>query len=431
MKKLIFIFYLLIFIFPAAFAATEIRDTEIESVLYEMVAPIGRAAGIPDGRLRIHLIGDNQFNAFVMGGEDIYIYTGLIQKIKNPNAVQAVVAHELGHMTGGHMVQMSDRMAAEMKRMLVMQALGAGLIALNPQAGVGLLAGAGGMAQQSLLAFSRDEERQADAAGLDLLARAGVPTAGFLEVMRLMQDMQSEDKINPNNTNHPLTAERLQNIKEKLKSMKQDKTAAPDEKSYALVRAKLDGYLGTRDAVAATYPAADKSDAAIYARAIFNMTRGNLALAKTGAQTLIRRGPGNPFFYELMGDLEYKYGHYDDSIAAYGAALKLRPNAPQIQTAQALVLTERRRPGDADSAAGLAKLAIISDPGPLAYFVLSRAEKLRGNEGESDWAMAEYYNLIKKPGETKKYAKSAMGKLQKNSPEYLKANDLLKIIKDK
>ncbi len=126
------IIYCSLFIFHCsliniAHGATLINDTEIESVLTELISPLARAAEIPDGRLRINLVNDNDFNAFVMGGEDLFIYTGLLTQIKSPDALQAVIAHEMGHMLGGHIAHMSARMAAEMKRSMIIQALGIGL----------------------------------------------------------------------------------------------------------------------------------------------------------------------------------------------------------------------------------------------------------------------------------------------------------------
>ena len=459
---------------------TEIQDTEIESVLYELVEPIATAAGVPQGRLKIHIINNDEFNAFVGGGEDVYINTGLIAQVKNPNAVQAVVAHELGHMVGGHMAQMSARMDAEMKRSLAVQALGIALMFINPMAGAGLMAGASGMANQGLMAFTRDEERVADNMGIDLLVKSRVSTDGFTEVMRQMNDMvgAAESRVNPFNISHPLTTERIQNAKEKIKETKGAKSGgatAEQKKKYALVRAKIIGYLSSAAHVSDVYPSSDKSDGAVYARAIAAMRAGNLAAAKTGTLVLVTRSPKNPFFYELLGDIEYQYGHYDDSIVAYEKSLELineptprdfvatpaaragvGKTAPQIQVALALVLSERAKPAggarppnapngglgesalpqsDTDRAIELAKRANLGAPSPLAYWVLARAYQAKadgdakdktGLSGISDWAMAEFYAAQHDAKNAKKYAASAQKKLQKSAPEYIKSGDILK-----
>jgi predicted Zn-dependent protease len=183
MRKIFMILFSVIIVANAN-GATIINDTEIERGISDIIMPIARAAKIPENRLKIYIINDDDFNAFVRGGEDIFVYTGLLKQIKNPNALRAVIAHELGHTIGGHMVQISQRMHDEMMRTMIIQALGVGLMVAggNPTAGVGVMAGATGIAQQSLLSFSRDEERMADDMAIDLMVAANQNPNGLLDV---------------------------------------------------------------------------------------------------------------------------------------------------------------------------------------------------------------------------------------------------------
>ena len=412
------------------YAASLINDTETERVITDLIAPLAAAADIPDGRLRVHIVGDNQFNAFVMGGEDVYVYTGLLTQIKSPDALQAVVAHELGHTIGGHMTQMSDRMSAEMLRTMIIQALGIGLMAVggDPSLGAGVLAGSSGVAQQSMLAFTRDEERIADDMGLKLMIRAGLNPDGFVQVFEQMGHMTGalESRINPNRINHPLTAERLNNVRAQIEKMDSDYTPnnAPTDAQRAefeLVRAKLIGYLDSAENVATAYPKSDTSDAALYAHAIAYMRGGNLDAARTTTLALIERAPDNPYFYELLGDVEYQLGHYDDSVSAYEKSLELTDNAPQIETALALVLSERNKSGDRARAIELCKRALLTSPMPLTYWVLARAY----DDGRADWARAEYYHMMGKKELAREYARRARKSLKPNTPEYIKSGDIL------
>ena len=406
-----------------------INDTEIERVVTELVRPIATAAEIPDNRLRVHIVRDDDFNAFVMGGDDVYIYTGLLTQIKSPDALQAVIAHELGHTIGGHMAQMSSRMAAEMQRAMLIQALGIGLMVAggNPSLGAGVLAGSSGVAQQSMLAFTRDEERIADNMGLDLMVRAGQNPNGFIQVFEQMREISgaAESRVNPTRVNHPLTTERLKNVRDRIAKLNYTAPAASATRDakFRLIQAKLIGYLDTATRVRELYPYSDKSDAAIYARAIASMQAGNLDAARVGTQTLISRHADNPYFYELLGDIEYQFGHYDDSVTAYSHSLKLAGNAPQIQTALALVLTERNKSGDAAQAIELCKRALLAAPAPLTYWVLARA--YGDDDGRGDWARAEYYSMIGNTKNAKKYAKFARQKLKSDAPEYIKSGDIL------
>lgn len=410
--------------------ASLINDTETERVLTKLMMPLAQAANIPENRMKIHIVKDDDFNAFVMGGEDIYVYTGLLKQIKTPNALQAVIAHELGHTLGGHMAQMSDRMAAEIKRTMLIQALGVGLMVAggNPTLGAGVLAGSSGVAQQSMLAFTRDEERIADNLGVDLMVRANQNPDGFVTVFEQMQELTGvmESRINPNRVNHPLTTERLNNVREQIAQINTArKWNKINRAEYELVRAKLIGYLDTPNQVREKYPSSDKSDAAIYARAIANMRQGNLDGARVGTGTLIARHPKNPYFYELLGDIEYQFGHYDNSVEAYEKSLALAGEAPQIQTALALVLGERKKTGDTARAIELCKRAILIEPAPLTYWVIARAYG-DDDPGRAAWAMAEYNNMIGKKDEAKIYAKRAQKHLQKTDAEYIKSGDIIK-----
>lgn len=428
MKKIFAILFSFLIMFSAN-SATLINDTETEKQITEIILPIARAAKIPDNRLKIYIVRDDDFNAFVRGGEDVFIYTGLLKRIKDPNALRAVVAHEMGHTIGGHMVQMSDRMQAEMMRTMIIQALGVGLMVAggNPSASAGIMAGATGIAQQSMLSFSRDEERIADDMAIDLMVKAGYDPNSLTDVFTQMRDIMGEfeNRVNPTRINHPLTSERINNAKTKisrLKNIPKQKNIQAEKQAYETLRAKLIGYIDTDKNVLTKYPYKDKSDAGIYARAIANMRSGNLDTAKTGTQTLIKRNPNNPYYYELLGDIEYQYGHYDDSVLAYERAIELSKNAPQIETALALVLSERKKPNDIERANALCKKVILTEPSPLSYWILARVN----NDGISDWAMAEFYKMNGDDKKAKKYAKSAQKKLPKTAPEYIKSGDILK-----
>lgn len=409
-----------------AWAISVINDTEVEKYLYKIITPVAVAAGIPENRLKINIVNDDDFNAFVNGGTDVYIYTGLLTRIKNPNALQAVVAHELGHMVGGHITQLSARMEAEMKRTLMIQALGIGLMVAggNPSLGAGVLAGAGGVAQQSLLSFSRDEERIADELAVKLLTDANINPNGLITVFEQMQEMSgaAEAKMNKNKTNHPLTAERLKNAREKIKTVKNDgKYKNYSNEEYEMVRAKLIGYLYPERQILDKYPYRNTEKNAVYARTIGNMREGALDSARMGVETLIKDSPKNPYFYELLGDIEYQMGHYDASASAYEKALDLEPNAPQIQTALALVLAERNKPGDTERGIELCKTALLAEKTPLGYWVLAKLY----DDGREYWALAEFYNMTGDTKTARKFAKRAQQKLDKDSPEYIKSGDIL------
>ena len=417
--RILFVFFICI---SNSFALTLINDTEIENFLYEIVKPLSDSANIKN--LKINIVNDDSFNAFVSGGNIVFINSGLLIDIDDINSLQAVIAHELGHYLGGHLIQLSEKMKKEMYKSIIIQSLGIGLLATgNGNLGTGLIAGGGGVGKQGLLSFSRDEERLADDLGVDLMQKSNLNPKGFVKVFTSMQNKSFviESKISPVNINHPLTSERLKNIKDKISKLSSKKYKKFDDRKLKFIKAKLIGYLKDSKSVKILYPENKKDLYSLYANSISNMQSGNLKIAKKQINTLIEKDKNNPFFYEILGEIEYKRGRFDKSIDAYEKTLLKVSNPSQIQTALAIVLSEYNRKGDKDYAISLCKKSLLKEPFALTYFILAKLY----NDERSNWAFAEYYNLLHDKEKTKFYAKKAIDKLPKKTPEYIKSKDLL------
>ena len=422
MKFILRIFFVFFVCISNSFALTLINDTEIENFLYEIVKPLSDSANIKN--LKINIVNDDSFNAFVSGGNIVFINSGLLIDIDDINSLQAVIAHELGHYLGGHLIQLSEKMKKEMYKSIIIQSLGIGLLATgNGNLGTGLIAGGGGVGKQGLLSFSRDEERLADDLGVDLMQKSNLNPKGFVKVFTSMQNKSFviESKISPVNINHPLTSERLKNIKDKISKLSSKKYKKFDDRKLKFVKAKLIGYLKDSKSVKILYPENKKDLYSLYANSISNMQSGNLKIAKKQINTLIEKDKNNPFFYEILGEIEYKSGHFGKSIEAYEKTLLKVSNPSQIQTALAIVLSEYNRKGDKDYAISLCKKSLLKEPFALTYFILAKLY----NDERSNWAFAEYYNLLHDKEKTKFYAKKAINKLPKKTPEYIKSKDLL------
>ncbi|MDR0449523.1 MAG: M48 family metalloprotease [Rickettsiales bacterium] len=436
MKRIAIIFAVFVFAaVPPALADTRvIHDTEIESVIQKLVAPIAKAAKMPEGRLRIHILADNDLNAFVSGGEDIYVYAGTIMKLENPNALQAVIAHELGHIIGGHYTAMMSRLEQEMVASIIMQSLGIAVLAINPEAGAGMMMGLPGITKANLMSFSRDEERLADTTGLGLMKTANLPRGGFVDMMELMHShhVYLESRGNPNDRSHPSTGERLMNIREWIAKNggAGGELSADVVKEYQMARAKLIGYMQSEKAVADMYP--DKKSApAKYARAISDLRRSKLKTALRAAEELADSYKTNPYFFELIGDINMQSGRYSEAIDAYEKSLSLLDDdSMQISGALALALALRNKKDDCATAVQICKRALLLNGtsarfDPFLYFVMARAYSAQGKNGLSDWAMAEYYWATNKKKESKKFAGRAKKNLPVNSAEYQKVEDIL------
>ena len=214
-----------------------------------MSAPLVRAAGLDPRNVRVVLIGDPTINAFVAGGQVVYVHSGLILAADDANQVQGVIAHELGHIAGGHVTRFGDGAKAATGISLVSLILGAAAMAAGAgSAGAGIIAAGQQAAQGSFLAFTRVQESSADAAGASYLNAAGITGHGMLDFFRKLENQELRAGIAQTdsfNRSHPLSGERIAFLTSTLQMAPAwNRPSDPKlEARFAEVKAKLAGFL--------------------------------------------------------------------------------------------------------------------------------------------------------------------------------------------
>ena len=351
MKKfLLLLFFLLL---TTSKASGFIRDSEIENLIKEIVSPIADAADQNKEKLQIYIINDKKINAFVTPGQKIFIFTGLITNSDNSNALEGVIAHELGHITGRHHVKIYERLKKARTVTLVGAILGgaASILTRDPNAAAAIAGGAQSTATSSLLSFSRVQEGAADQAGFSFLKKSGKSLCGIIGFLELLNSKQSFQE-NAYNQSHPLTRERIRDAKHAAKNencekniiRKQLNDIKPSEltieEKYRFVQAKLLGFTdpeNTLDAIENNKKFDE--DQKKYALAIANYKVFNLKKGNSLINELIKKYPNNPYFYELKAQMLRENGFIKDSLNNYFIVKKILPNDAliQIELAQTLL----------------------------------------------------------------------------------------------
>ncbi len=159
-----------------------IRDTEIEETLRMYATPIFRAAGLDPNGVSIYIVSDNSLNAFVAGGQKLFINTGLLLKAETPEQVIGVIAHETGHISGGHLSRVHDQLrnASAISILSTIAGVAAGVAAGRSDVGTAAILGGQNVATRNFLAYSRTQESSADQAGVKYLTEAGISSRGML-----------------------------------------------------------------------------------------------------------------------------------------------------------------------------------------------------------------------------------------------------------
>jgi len=414
-----------------------IRDAEIEQLLRDYTAPIFRVAGLTDQNIHVVIIDDKSFNAFVMDAHRIFINVGALMQATTPNQVIGVLAHETGHIVGGHLSRLRQELANVQTAALVGLLLGIGAIVAGARSGsadtgnVGMAAitAPQALGMNRLLSYQRAQEESADRAGVRFLTMTGQSAKGMYETFKRFADesLFSAQGINPYFQNHPMPQERMAALTELVKTPYwAKKDPAELQFRHDMMRAKLFGFTERPATILAHYPLTDTSLPARYARTISAYRFGEPRSAITQIDGLLQAMPNNPYIYELKGQALLEGGHPADAIAPLRHAVQLAPNPALIQIllAQAIVATNDMK--SADEAISLLHSAIMKEPEAAdAYTALAMAYARKNNLADADLASAQAAFARGDNKTARELAERAKQRFPIGSPGWVRADDIV------
>jgi predicted Zn-dependent protease len=414
---------------PAA-AQSLLRDSETELLFKEISDPLIEAAGLDPKSVKVVLINDPEINAFVAQGQVVYVHSGLIAATDNVNQLQGVIAHELGHVAGGHAIRIYEGVHKATAITLLSLVLGAAAIAAGAgDAGMGILSAGQQVAMGSMLAFTRAQESSADQAGATYLSKAGVSGKGSIEFFKKLQNQEYRLAIYAKDSydrTHPLSSERIGALTELYKKDPAwNRPVDPAlEARFERVKAKLVGFVTPRQAVN-LYPESDQSVPAHYARAYAYHLGAYPDKANAEADALLATAPNDPFFLELKGQILLEGGHPKEAIAPLRKAVANAPDMPMIAVmlGHALIASEDSK--NFAEAKQVLKTAVNRDnDNPFAWYQLGIVYDREGDQPRAALATAERNNLEGRNKLALASAKMAMAGLSPGTPDYLRAQDI-------
>lgn len=408
-----------------------IRDAEIENTIRIYATPLFQAAGLSPQGIKLFLVKDRALNAFVAGGLNMFINTGLLIETKDPGEVIGVIAHETGHIAGGHLARSGPALEQTYATLIAtyLLSLGAALATGESAVGAAVLSGGQDIALRSLLQYTRTQETSADQAAVGLLKATEQSPKGLMEFMDSLsgQEVLLTSSQDPYLRTHPLTQDRIDFLRQAMReSPYADKPTDPELiRLHERMRAKLIGFLNPLNQVLRSYPESDTSLPARYARAIayYRVPDIDRALAETDA--LLEELPGDPYFRELKGQMLLEHGRVAESVPEYEAAVRALPDSAQIRQAlaKAQIALDTR---EADRAA-LENLTVTLAQEPNnagAWRLAAVAHGRLGDEAMTALALAESALARGKYEEARERAEHAAGLLPENTASWLRAQDL-------
>lgn len=411
---------------PAA-AESFIRDTEIEADIRTMVTPIWKAAGLEPSALHVYLIDDKQLNSFVALGQNEFINTGLILRAETPNQLLGVLAHETGHIAGGHLTRAQQAMRNASIEGIIAMVLGAAAAVVG-RSGAALL-GAEGVAQRAFMQYSIGQEAAADQAALTFLDRAGMSSRGLLQFFQILEgeELLSGASQDPYLRTHPLTSQRVEYVRNHVnRSRYSDVPDIPaNVEVLKRIKVKLRAFLSPPGTTLAAYPEKDQSVLARYARAIAYYRMPKLDKALPIIDGLIRDFPKDPYFRELKGQMLFENGRIADAVQPYEEAVRLAPGAPLLRISLAQVYIESNDPKLNKRAIAYLNDALrTEDKETTGWHLLATAYGRDNQMGLAALSLAEEGLSAGKKKDAMQQASRAKGLLVKNSAAYARAEEI-------
>ena len=415
----------------SAQAQSVIRDAEIENTIRAYSTPLFQSAGLSPSAVDIILIDDPSLNAFVAGGQNIFIHTGLLMRAENAEQVIGVIAHETGHIVGGHIAARVNEQRQATTNMLVTYLLGIGAAIATGRGEIAAATVSGGsdIVLKSILSYTRGQEQAADQAAVRLLQATEQSPEGLLEFMEILGGQEALLSVNqdPYLRTHPVTSQRISFLRKALEDSpyRSEPTPPEFERLHARTRAKLIGFLQSQTQVFRAYPREDTSLEARYAHAIAYYRSGDMERALPLVDGLIEEHPDDPYFQELKGQMLFESGRLEEALPHLETAARLLPNAPQIKLLLARVLIELNEPQrDQEALENLRRVIQAEPSNAFAWRLAATAYGRQGDKGMLSLAMAESALARRKFSEARAHSKRALDILPSGSPSWLRADDV-------
>lgn len=408
-----------------------IRDAEIENTIRLWVTPVFQAAQLEPTAIKIYLVNDSEINAFVAGGQNIFINTGLLTRTTNAGQVIGVIAHETGHIAGGHLARIQD--AAQNSTTATILALLLGAAAAGTGRGdlAGAIVSAGQTAAlRNLLQFTRTQESSADQAAMSFLDKAGISSKGLLDFMKILgfEDLATPGRQDPYVLTHPLTQDRAAAIADHVaRSPISDKPLPPEyEIMFKRMKAKLYAFLNPLSRTLRIYKEDDNSLESRYARAIAYFRKPEMAKAVPLINGLLAEHPNDPYFWELKGQMFFETGDAQSSLAPYQKAVDLLPDNAPLRTDLARVQMALNDPRMLDAAIDNLRFAVSRERDvAFRWRQLAIAYGRKGDKGHGALASAEEALLLGRKPVARYHAGLAAQIFPRGSREWLQAEDIL------
>ncbi len=416
--------------FSAPASAGLIRDAEVEHTIRDLANPVFTAAGLDTQSVHIFIVASPAINAFVAGGMNIFLHTGLLLATDKPEMLAGVLAHETGHITGGHLAKGAEQLERATIGAVLSYILGGVAVAAGAgDVGAAVMSGGGNIAERGMLAFTRANENAADAAALRFLEQADISAQGLLEVFKILQrdEKRHFGRLDPYAVTHPLTRERVNTLRDYIEQNAQTRRGFSEEQQFFYQRmlGKLEGFLEDPGTLERRYRDAEPTIRSRYALAIAAFRGGDVDTAAEAMGALIKERPQDGYYYDTLGQIYLESGRINEAVTAYEKAATLAPQEGLIHASYGQALLAKQDAASLEGAIRALEMATrLDNTYADAWRALAGAYGRAGRKGEQHLALAEEAMLNDDTKSAVAQSKLALKLLSPGTPAHMRAGDL-------
>lgn len=410
-----------------------IRDAEIENTLQMIAMPIFRAADLDKTAIKVFIINSKDINAFIVDNNHVFFTTSLLTQLKTPEMFQAILAHEVAHITSGHILRTKLNIDSKEWQGNVGSIIGIVIAsALSVDAGLAISLGTNIAAQNNYFSNSREMETIADTIGVNLLNKAKINPSYALKTMKIFENLEKVTSLNKHHyvRTHPSSSRRITNIKASIKQLEPQEYFLNKNLNYKYQRilAKVKAFSDKPEQTLSEIDLSNANEITLIKKAIASHLKPDPQGALEAIKRLIIIKPKDPYFTELLGQIYLETGHPKKAISAFSKALTIMPNEPSFLIWSAISHLALETSENNTVALELLQNASQLDsinPRLLRYLAIAYARN--SQPGKAALTTSEYSIILGRFKAAKMHANQALKTLKPYSIEWRKAQDIIEI----
>ena len=332
-----------------------VEDSEVVDYVRGIVERLSHTMPPQPWKFNVAVVKDNAVNAFAAPAGYVFVFTGLILGMEHESEVAGVLAHELAHVSQRHIAKRVEqgRVMSIAAALGMLAGIALGAATGQTDAGSALIVGSTAAAQQAMLNYSREDEREADEVGMNYLSAGGYPPRGLpqaFEAMQRLKIFKGYGTIPAYLSTHPDISERINYLSERVSRMSRDVANRPDrDERFLRIQTIIRARYGDPATVAAYYakkgPAMTRIDRLGLAMAL-GRTNDN-AKAREAFEQALKEGGTDALWLREAGRFFYKVRDFDRARDLLKGAVEANPRDMVASAGYAQILAQERRYGEA------------------------------------------------------------------------------------